>query len=83
MTKTEMAALRRRIRRARTVAGLSIPELATKIGVVHTTVMRWEGDGPSQPRAGDLVDIARACGCSAAWLLTGDGASPVATAVGL
>lgn len=83
MTKRDLAAIRNRIRRARLTAGLSIPTLAAKIGCVHSTLMRWEGDGPAQPRVGDLLDIARVTGVSATWLLTGEGVGPVEARAGL
>jgi transcriptional regulator with XRE-family HTH domain len=69
--KSDIAQMRRRLRQAREEAGHTTISLAKKIGVVHSTVVRWETDGPSEPRASDLIRIAEACDVSPAWLLVG------------
>ena len=73
--------LHERLRLAREVAGISQHRLAVFLGVTGATVSAWEL-GRAEPRASHIEAIARRCGCSAAWLLTGDGASPVATQAG-
>lgn len=70
--------LHERLRLARESAGISQHRLAVFLGVTGATVSAWEL-GRAEPRASHVEAIALRCGCSAAWLLTGEGASPVAT----
>lgn len=70
-----------RIRQAREVAGISQHRLAVALDVTGATIASWE-HGRYEPRASQVEAIAARCGCSAAWLLTGEGASPVATQAG-
>lgn len=64
-----------RLLRARDCAGLSIRELAARLGVKASTVQAWENDR-SQPRANRLQMIAGMLGVSLSWLLHGVGAGP-------
>jgi HTH-type transcriptional regulator, cell division transcriptional repressor len=64
-----------RLLRARDAAGLTIQELATRIGVKPSTVQAWENDR-SQPRANRLQMIAGMLGVSLSWLLHGVGTGP-------
>lgn len=85
MTPQRTAALARRVgsrvRRARETCGLSQHALGVRCDVTDATVANWEA-GRTSPRATDLLAIAAACGCSAAWLLDGSGLGPVQTASG-
>lgn len=70
------AAVGARIRKARECAGFSKgTDFADKIGVRAHTLWRYE-DGRITPRATVLLKIARACGTTIEWILTGDGAAP-------
>ena len=64
-----------RLLRARDSTGLSIKELAARLGVKTSTVQAWENDR-SQPRANRLQMMAGMLGVSLSWLLHGVGAGP-------
>lgn len=64
-----------RLLRARDGAGLSIQELARRLGVQVSTVQAWENDR-SQPRANRLSMLAGVLDVSLSWLLHGVGAGP-------
>ena len=64
-----------RLLRARDIAGLSIQELAARLGVKSATVQAWENDR-SQPRANRLQMIAGILNVSLSWLLHGVGTGP-------
>lgn len=64
-----------RLLRARDATGLTIQELATRIGVKPSTVQAWENDR-SQPRANRLQMIAGMLNVSLSWLLHGVGTGP-------
>jgi transcriptional regulator with XRE-family HTH domain len=85
MTTPKIAALARRVggrvRRARETVGISQHTLGVRCDVTDATVANWEA-GRTSPRATDLLAIAAACGCSAAWLLDGSSLGPVQTASG-
>lgn len=60
-----------RIRQARSEAGLSQRQLATRIAVTNKTLENWEEDR-SEPRANKLVMMAGVLNIPSTWLLTGD-----------
>jgi transcriptional regulator with XRE-family HTH domain len=64
-----------RMLRAREAAGLSISELAARLGVRKSTVQAWENDR-SQPRANKLQMLAGLLNVSLSWLLQGLGSGP-------
>ncbi|WP_274424337.1 helix-turn-helix domain-containing protein [Chelativorans sp. YIM 93263] len=64
-----------RLSRARDSAGLTIAELARRLGVKASTIQAWESDR-SQPRANRLAMLAGVLNVSLSWLLHGVGASP-------
>ena len=64
-----------RLLRARDAAGLTINELATRLGVKRSTVQAWENDR-SQPRANRLQMMAGMLNVSLSWLLHGVGTGP-------
>lgn len=64
-----------RLCRARDATGLSITQLARRIGVRSNTIQAWESDR-SQPRANRLSMLAGVLGVSLSWLLHGVGTSP-------
>lgn len=59
------------IRECRIRAGLTQAELATRIGVDRTSVVKWE-TGSASPRAGKLLEIASVVGCTVDELLGPD-----------
>lgn len=64
-----------RLQRARDAAGLSVPEVAARLGVKPTTVQAWENDR-SQPRANKLQMVAGLLNVGLAWLMDGLGRGP-------
>ncbi len=64
-----------RLSRARDSAGLTVAELARRLGVKTSTIQAWESDR-SQPRANRLAMLAGVLNVSLSWLLHGIGASP-------
>ena len=64
-----------RLQRARDAAGLSVAEVATRLGVKSSTVQAWENDR-SQPRANKLQMVAGVLNVSLAWLMDGLGGGP-------
>lgn len=67
----------KRLREARERAGLTAVVLAQKIERHPSQVSRWE-NGVDAPRADVILAIARACGVSTDWLLSGEGVGPAA-----
>lgn len=61
-----------RIFLARDRKGLTQRGLADALGVRPSHMSRWE-NGRVAPRSGVLVEVARLCGVSLEWLLTGTG----------
>ena len=57
------------IRDCRVKAGLTQAELAARVGVDRTSVVKWE-TGNAAPRAGKLLEIANAVGCTVDELLS-------------
>lgn len=64
-----------RLSRAREALGLSINELARRIGVQASTIKTWESDR-AQPRANRLSMLAGVLNVSLSWLLYGVGVAP-------
>lgn len=64
-----------RLSRARDAAGMTVAELARRLGVKTSTIQAWESDR-SQPRANRLTMLAGVLNVSLSWLLHGIGASP-------
>ena len=64
-----------RLLRARDAAGLTIAELAARLGVKKSTVQAWENDR-SQPHANRLSTMAGVLNVSLSWLLHGVGNGP-------
>ena len=62
-----------RIRRARTVAGISQVALAEAVGVQRSAVAQWERRDGCYPSMPHLVAIAVATGVALEWLGTGRG----------
>ena len=65
-----------RLSRAREAAGLSVKELAWRLGVKVATINAWECDR-SQPGANRMNTLAGLLGVSLSWLLHGIGMAPV------
>jgi transcriptional regulator with XRE-family HTH domain len=64
-----------RLMRAREAAGLTVRELAWRLGVRIATVAEWENDR-SQPSSHRLTTLAGLLKVSLSWLLHGVGTSP-------
>jgi transcriptional regulator with XRE-family HTH domain len=64
-----------RITRARDLAGLTLEEAASRIGVTDETLSEWESDR-SEPRANKIMTLAGVLGVSPAWLISGAGEAP-------
>lgn len=64
-----------RLSRAREAAGLTVKDLAWRLGVKMATVNAWESDR-SQPDARRLTMLSGMLNVSLSWLLQGIGASP-------
>ena len=62
-----------RLTAAREATGLSVRDLAQRVGVKVTTMQAWEDD-LKEPRANRLSMLAGMLGVSLRWLLTGEGA---------
>lgn len=70
-----MPTLSARIRRARSLCGLSQCELAARLGVGRGTVTRWEHPSGNAPSTRHLIEIARCTGTRVEWLALGTGTS--------
>ncbi len=62
-----------RVRRARTLAGLSQIGLAAAVGVKRSAVAQWERRDGCLPSMQHLVAVAKATGVQVEWLGTGEG----------
>lgn len=67
-----VATLGDRLEAARKAAGLSVVDLAERLGVQDTTVMAWEADA-REPRANRTQMLAGMLNVSLMWLMTGRG----------
>lgn len=70
-----MPTLDNRIRRARSLAGLTQADLALRVGVQRSAVAQWESPNGSLPSMEHLIAIAVQTGVSLEWLGTGRGAA--------
>lgn len=66
-----MTTIGSRIEQSRAKLGLSLPQLARRIGVKRQTLENWENDR-SEPRPERLLRIAGVLQVPMTWLLTGD-----------
>ncbi len=64
-----------RITSARDLAGLTLEEAASRVGVTAETLAEWESDR-SEPRANKVMTLAGILGVSPAWLISGAGEAP-------
>jgi transcriptional regulator with XRE-family HTH domain len=64
-----------RLSRARDATGLSVAQLARRLGVKTSTIQAWESDR-SQPRANRLAMLAGVLNVSLSWILHGIGTAP-------
>lgn len=64
-----------RLQRARDAAGLTVAQVAARLGVRPSTVLAWETDR-SQPRANKLQMLAGLLNVGLAWLMDGLGKGP-------
>ena len=71
-----------RITRARDLAGLTLEEAASRIGVTDDTLSEWESDR-SEPRANKIMTLAGVLGVSPAWLISGAGDAPQSPGISL
>lgn len=62
-----------RIRRARSLSGITQAELARRVGVQRSAVTQWESEGGTSPSVGHLTQIACEMGVSFEWVATGRG----------
>lgn len=69
------ATLGDRLTAAREFAGLSVAELAERLGVRDTALEAWEGD-QAEPGTVFLGRLPGMLGVSLVWLLTGEGQGP-------
>lgn len=60
-----------RIRQARSAAGMTQDELASRSGVTRSAVSQWETGAISSIEAGTLLRAAKALSVSLDWLLSG------------
>jgi transcriptional regulator with XRE-family HTH domain len=63
-----------RIRKARTLTGLSQAKLALRVGVQRSAVTQWERENGTWPSVAHLAKVALETGVSFEWLATGRGA---------
>ncbi len=82
MTDSSDDTLGGRLSAARDSAGLSLADVANRIGVRKESLLSWEADR-AEPRAAKLVDIAGILGVSPMWLMTGLGSGPLAESTDL
>lgn len=68
-----LEAMSDRIRRVRVQAKINQAELARKVGVTSSAVAQWESTTGTQPSLKYIVEIARLCGASLEWIVTGEG----------
>ncbi|WP_281825226.1 helix-turn-helix domain-containing protein [Jannaschia rubra] len=64
-----------RLTGAREAVGMSVDELAQRLGVKRKTILAWEDDR-SEPRANRVSTLAGLTSVSLMWLMTGAGDGP-------
>lgn len=74
--KPDLDTMGGRLSRARDAVGLSVAQLARRLGVKSSTIQAWESDR-SQPRANRLAMLAGVLNVSLSWILYGVGTAPV------
>ena len=65
-----------RLSMARDASGLSLADVANRIGVKRENLLAWEADR-AEPRPSNLIDLAGILGVSPMWLMTGVGSGPI------
>ncbi|MDH4442769.1 MAG: helix-turn-helix transcriptional regulator [Rhizobium sp.] len=76
MTDSSDDTLGGRLSTARDSAGLSLADVANRVGVRKDSLLSWEADR-AEPRPSKLIDLAGILGVSPMWLMTGLGAGPI------
>ncbi|MFN3719479.1 MAG: helix-turn-helix domain-containing protein [Rhizobium rhizophilum] len=76
MTDSSDDTLGGRLSAARDASGLSLPDVANRIGVKRENLLAWEADR-SEPGPSSLIDLAGILGVSPMWLMTGVGSGPI------
>jgi transcriptional regulator with XRE-family HTH domain len=76
MTDSSDDTLGGRLSAARDSSGLSLADVANRIGVKRENLLAWESDR-SEPRPSNLIDLAGILGVSPMWLMTGVGSGPI------
>jgi HTH-type transcriptional regulator, cell division transcriptional repressor len=76
MTDSSDDTLGGRLSAARDASGLSLADVANRIGVKREHLLAWEADR-AEPRPSNLIDLAGILGVSPMWLMTGLGSGPV------
>lgn len=76
MTDSSDDTLGGRLSAARDAAGISLLDLANRLGIKEESLLNWESDR-SEPRPSRLIDMAGILGVSPMWLITGHGYGPL------
>lgn len=76
MTDSSDDTLGGRLSAARDASGLSLADVANRVGVKRDSLLAWEADR-AEPRPSNLIDLAGILGVSPMWLMTGVGWGPI------
>jgi HTH-type transcriptional regulator, cell division transcriptional repressor len=76
MTDSSDDTLGGRLSAARDASGLTLADVANRIGVKRESLLAWEADR-AEPRPSHLIDLAGILGVSPMWLMTGLGSGPI------
>jgi transcriptional regulator with XRE-family HTH domain len=76
MTDASDDTLGGRLSTARDAAGLTLADVANRVGVRKESLLSWEADR-AEPRPSKLIDLAGILGVSSMWLMTGLGSGPI------
>lgn len=76
MTDSSDDTLGGRLSAARDASGLSLADVANRVGVKRDSLLAWEADR-AEPRPSNLIDLAGILGVSPMWLMTGVGSGPI------
>lgn len=60
--------MRKNMRAERARSGMTVDEIASKVGVSKIQVYRWE-HGTQEPMAGNIIKLASIYGCSVDYLM--------------